>query len=211
MFSVIIPFREEDKEPSRVNSFNFIKKFWEYNYDCEVVVSDSNTTLFNRSQARNLGVDKASFDNLVLCDADTFPDVTSIPTAFSKIEEGSGWVLPYVRYYRLSREFSSQVIEEKINFISKPYYDIKFVKNCWAGVICLNKTMFEQAGGYNEDYSGWGFEDYEFRDKLDKHVGRHLRLPGSVYHLWHEVEEGTTDDSSTFMSNKLLYDRSRLK
>lgn len=211
MFSVIIPFREEQSEPSRDKNIEFVEDFWKYNYDCEVILSDSDPKKpFNRSAARNSGVDKATKDNIVLCDADTFPDVVSIPEAFSKLEQGSSWVLPYMRYYRLSKGFSDQIVSNKINFISKPYYDIKFVKNCWAGVICLKKDMFYSIGGYNENYLGWGFEDYEFRDCLDRKFGRHVRLPYSVYHLWHEVQEGSTNDSDTFLSNKLLYEKSKV-
>lgn len=210
MFSVVIPFRPNPKEPNRTKSFLFVQNFWLNNFDCEVIYGDSDTTVFNRSQARNNGVSEAKNSNIVLCDADTFCEKHNVVEAFNLVESSGRWVLPYTRYYRLSKSFSDHVINNRIDIINKPYYDIKFVKNSWSGVICLTKDMFDAVGGYNEAYQGWGFEDYEFKNKLDASVGPHLRTKGSSYHLWHQVEPNSTKDSNTYNTNRLIYENERI-
>lgn len=206
MFSVVIPFRPNPNEPNRTESFLFVQDFWLHNFECEVVYGDSNTEQFNRSKARNDGVERAKYDNVILCDADTFCEKSNVAEAFSLMESTKRWVLPYMRYYRLSKPFSEHVIANRIDVINKPYYDIKFVKNSWSGVICLNKEMFDSVNGYNEDYQGWGYEDYEFKNKLDATVGPHSRTRGNSYHLWHQVEPNTTKDSPTYELNKTIYE-----
>lgn len=206
MFSVIIPFRNNLKEPSRLNSLFFVKGFWETNFDCEVIISDSTYSKFNRSEARNIGVAKANYETLVFSDADTFCDIQNIPEALNFIKKDR-WVLPYKRYYRLSKEFSKNIINNNILHISKPDYELKFINNSWSGVVCLNKKMFYSVNGYNENYVGWGFEDYEFKDSLISKFGEPIRVNGSSYHLWHEVEPFTTKDSSYYLQNKDLYER----
>lgn len=208
MFSVIIPFRPNPHEPNRTKSFHYVQDFWLKNFDCEIEYCDSRSSKFNRSEARNNGVKKARNKELVICDADTFCDIGNVQKALDIVKKGH-WVLPYTRYYRLSELFSDHVINNNIDIITKPFYDIVFVRNSWSGVICLDKDMFYDAGGYNEEYQGWGFEDYEFKNNLDKAVGHHVRTNGGSYHLWHETEPNSTKDSPTYDLNKKIYEDSR--
>lgn len=57
------------------------------------------------------------------------------------------------------------------------------------GSIALSRAAFDDLGGFDEDFVGWGGEDVEFWDRcLTRKVWAHATLP--LLHLWHAAQPG---------------------
>lgn len=55
----------------------------------------------------------------------------------------------------------------------------------WSCAIAIPRQAWDFVGGFDERFVGWGFEDHAFRAVVCGMLGW-KRLPGDVYHLWHE-------------------------
>jgi hypothetical protein len=55
---------------------------------------------------------------------------------------------------------------------------------CWGGCIWVDASVYEQVGGHDERFRGWGKEDAEFWYRLARST-RITKLPGRLLHLYH--------------------------
>ena len=57
------------------------------------------------------------------------------------------------------------------------------------GSIALSRRVYEEIGGFDEEFVGWGGEDNEFWDRcLTRRIYPFAYLP--LIHLWHELQPG---------------------
>ena len=63
--------------------------------------------------------------------------------------------------------------------------------------MAIQRRAFWEAGGYDEDFTGWGPEDREFNDRCQA-LWPAWRVHGRLEHLWHgkRREDGSTFDTS---------------
>ena len=83
-----------------------------------------------------------------------------------------------------------------------------FTGSC-GGAIFTNKQNFIDVNGFNPNFTGWGYEDSEFRDRLDILGKRPIRLKHNIlYHLPHG-EHYTQRGKQTINAkhNKAEYDK----
>ncbi len=219
MISVCIPWRDN---ADRRRSFDWCKRRWqELLPDAELVTSDDPTQLtFSRSRAINQAARQAIGDVLILADADTTIDAGALHMGLV-IAIDWPWVIPYTKYFNLDERSTRRILnsgktEIPPNFTYEhliphpaqaPYGDPV------SGVVIVNKAAFEAAGGFDERFQGWGYEDNAFTAAMETLVAPARRVPnGAVYHLWHPVAPGTTWDSPTIEQNKKRfkqYERAR--
>jgi GT2 family glycosyltransferase len=65
-------------------------------------------------------------------------------------------------------------------------------QNWPGGTIAVRRQTFDEIGGFDEEFVGWGGEDNEFFDRcLSRRFWRHAHLP--FVHLWH-AEQPRKDD-----------------
>jgi hypothetical protein len=60
----------------------------------------------------------------------------------------------------------------------------------WAtgGVLVTRPDAWWKAGGMDERFLGWGFEDAAYRTAADALLGPTVRHEGTIAHLWHPPE-----------------------
>jgi hypothetical protein len=64
-------------------------------------------------------------------------------------------------------------------------YSIRFLTGA---ALWVKPTVFDEIGGWDERYEGWGGEDSDFYNRL-RAAGTVTHLPGAIFHLHHERPE----------------------
>lgn len=164
----------------------------------EICVGDSNITPYSRAAAINSAAKKSTKDILIIVDADLIFNVTDITNAIHKLSEYE-FVLPYNKIVRLSKNETNLLLNQNpfINLteINTSESAIWTDKNSMVGGICiLTKKSFKLLGGFDERFMGWGGEDNAFFKSALYTFNKHLRLDGSIYHMYH-TRPHRTDDS----------------
>jgi hypothetical protein len=59
----------------------------------------------------------------------------------------------------------------------------------WSCAIAIRRDAWDQLGGFDERFRGWGWEDMAFQSAACSLVG-HERIEGDVFHLWHPRSPG---------------------
>lgn len=150
---------------------------------------DSGHTPFSRAGSRNEGVRLAQIagaDVVVLCDADTLPEPEPLHAAITAATDGV-LHLPYTWYRGLSQRGTLDYLA------GTPAVDCAVdLEHEWAtgGVLALTPEAWNVAGGMDERFQGYGFEDAAFRIAADALLGSTVRHDGTITHLWHPSEVG---------------------
>jgi len=67
----------------------------------------------------------------------------------------------------------------------------------WYGAMCqiMPREAFDEVGGWDERFRGWGGEDHSAMRAMDTLYWRHKTIAGQVLHLWHPMmgKDGTKD------------------
>jgi hypothetical protein len=155
--------------------------------DAKHQFADSGHQPFSRAGSRNLAVALATHsdaDVVVICDADTLVEAEPLHEAIAAAHDGV-LHLPYIRYRSLTPDGTNA------HLVGTPALecDADHDHN-WAtgGVIVITPDAWAVAGGMDERFVGWGFEDVAFRQAADTLLGPTVKHPGTITHLWHPVE-----------------------
>lgn len=153
-------------------------------------VGDGSPDDFNKPAAINRARSRASYDTLLIGDADTHPgDVGGMREYLARPYEHVAWVLPQ-RYCKLTREAT----ERWLNGPDVPgsEADYEWVGNgvSWSGGVVCRANDFDDVGGFDERFTHWGADDVAFATAMSTLVGPVERHPCACYHLWHPGAEG---------------------
>lgn len=150
---------------------------------------DSGRTPFSRAGSRNEGVrvaQHAGADVVVICDADTLVEPEPLHAAIAAAADGM-LHLPYTWYRGLTQAGTADHIA------GRPAAECPAeLEHQWAtgGVLVMTPAAWWQAGGMDERFQGYGFEDAAFRIAADALLGPTAKHDGTITHLWHPSEVG---------------------
>jgi glycosyltransferase involved in cell wall biosynthesis len=187
--SILIPYGGTEEWRQR-HFYWLLDRYGKLLPDAQIVIGTSDEP-FNRGKARNEAFSKSTGDVLLIADADTIFHLDQIEAAINMLQGHRTWVIPYGWYYNLNRETSENILmldsgETVMEPTSPASWEHKV--ESWAGLLVMPREAFEQVGGYDEGFQGWGYEDNAFRLALDTLWGSHTRLPWSYcLHLWHPI------------------------
>jgi hypothetical protein len=155
---------------------------------------------FNISAARNAAVAAASqtmpeWDTVVVVDADTFVQREQVWAAAYLSQMTGHAVTAYDRHVRLSKTGTVQVLgrlldragTDDVERILRRAAKKQVATTACHGVFVVPRALWEQTGGYDERFAGWGGEDRAFWLTCGALSGEKfsLRIPGVSWHLWH--------------------------
>lgn len=182
------------------------------------VDSDPNEP-FSRSKSRNDAYHAALADPecevVVFADADTAPCRNAMISA-AAMTGAAGWALPYTRYINLTQASTNQVLFSKPgehlpqdlayeHCIPSP--PVPPYQDPVSGILCVSRALLAEAGGYDENFRGWGYEDNEFAERLRSFQSTPYRVDSFVLHLWHPAPDSSTWSQPYIEANRRLYAR----
>ena len=183
----LIPFRDADQ--TRTPAKNWIVRRWAHFYpDAEIIEApDDGIDPFNKSMAVNNAARLATGDVYAILDADTWIDPMFMAKGLHLLELGIKWVIPARRSLRLRKDVSQRIMALDP---TGPLPPIRAADAEQAGPVVgflwlVPRKGFEAIGGMDERIRGWGGEDTMFTWAMDRVVGPHRKLSGTVMSLWH--------------------------
>lgn len=139
---------------------------------------------FSRARVRNEAVRRAGSGVVVLCDADTIPQEHALHAAIEGAAADGRLHLPYTRYRALSPEGTLAVYARGVHPSDAPVEDES--RRPIGGVWVISADAWWQAGGMDESFVGWGFEDDSFHAAANILLGQTVRHEGTITHLHHK-------------------------
>jgi hypothetical protein len=180
--SLVIPWRPQ---ASRLPAFEFVKSFYsellaDRDEAWELILCDSNPDAsFNLAAARNAGARAAAGETLLIVDADSFAERSTICAALDSANDGRVHYC-FDRFLYLNEHESAMVLD-----------------GVWPGrtnggphessVMVVNRAAYWLAGGSDERFTQWGGEDNAFRAAAETMLGNATWHRGSGYTLSHDA------------------------
>lgn len=184
----------------------------------EVITGDSPGP-WSRGRSINLAAQLAGdWDCAVLADADTWHAApTQIWSAIDRALEIDGAVVPWDVRWRLNAEASRRILSGSSCDFSlgdldpeDGYAHNDSIKDypLWrvGSTIVVSRKAWDAVGGFDDRFEGWGWEDCAHRMALETLSGGLERVPGVIYHLWHEMDaRGNVDNAKRFRQYQQAY------
>lgn len=184
---VVIPWRWQRRR-ERVYSA-LCATLW-HNHGWPITPVDVPTDLFCLAGCRNQGVKMAEdADVVVINDADTFTPPDVLKAAVEHVAAHGGIALPFTEYRALGGMGTYQYIA-KGTPVEQCHSEV--VPGATSGVYVTTPEAWWAAGGQDERFLGWGYEDAAWRIVVDT-LGALTVLPGTVYAADHPFQQKTGD------------------
>lgn len=166
----------------------------------EYVVGDSGEDVFNHAASFNEGAARASGDLLVLMDDDVTVGRMTMAHAVTHVEQAGGWVMA-AQYVKTARAIAECMVDEEPTYATGPEaeFGAEWIgSTSWAGFVVIRAADYHAIGGYDARLSGWAPDDVAFGLTASALLSPPVRVPGAVFHLWHEPaferDHGWTDE-----------------
>jgi hypothetical protein len=171
------PDRERHHQTVRAHLRDLLPDAWH-------IDADSGHTPFSRAGSRNHGVrlaQDAGCDVVVICDADTLPEREPLLAAVDGAHDGR-LHLPYVHFKGLSRKGTNRYLRG----VPPEQCETELAHDhATGGCLVITPNAWWRAGGMDERFIAYGFEDVAFRIAADALLGPTVKHEGTIWHLWH--------------------------
>jgi hypothetical protein len=159
---------------------------------------DEGPAPMNRSAAINrAAADAGDWKLAVVLDADTLIPASQLQQGI-EFARGGELVLPHDHFRSLSKNATREVLAGDLDPAEAP---VRWVKNeTKSSCLCVGRVLWEEVGGFDEDFVGWGYEDAAFFAACRALSGV-ARIPGPVHHLWHPRSAEKDTQSPQYIAN----------
>jgi hypothetical protein len=214
--SLLVPFRCPDQASVRAMNWRWLERYWRAQLPgAEIVMGQDSIASasgcleppvpFSKCCAVNDAASRAKGDIFVIVDADGYVSASAVLFCAQKIRHAlkigrRRWFVPYRHFYRLTEKAAAQVLESDP---AHPYIlpdppatsdlqettDTGVAMGHWYGAMIqiVPRQAFEEVGGWDQRFRGWGGEDVAAMRATDTLYWRHSTIPASVFHLWHPM------------------------
>lgn len=200
--TIAFPWRDGRCQWRRLSFPHVRRAYAEVLPEARQIVVDSGYQVFNRAAARNEGVRQAGNGVVVLADTDILPDRDGLLNAIQAARQG-GFHLGFTLYRALRQVSTQAYYARRTDPARLPHSHT--ADDCTAGMIVIRADEWWRAGGMDEGFSGWGWEDSAFACAVRTMLGPIRRHSGTANHLWHPTE--CKPRSEQYLINKRLYER----
>lgn len=199
---VLVPRRKDGGHRDRV--WAWCRDWWGREFPrWPIVEGHHEDGLFNRSAALNRAAAQAGrWDVALLIDSDVICSPEKVREAVQVAHrDGDHLVLPFNVRYNLNQRGSAAVMAGE-DGSWRSYIGITYRDQCSA-IVAVPRGLWDQVGGFDERFVGWGFEDNAFACSAETFGGRSLEhLDGEVWHLWHPTAREGRPNSPTYRANR---------
>lgn len=188
MISILLPWRSND--PHRIAAWEFNRQRWA-RLGIELCVSDDGRTdgPFSLARAVNRARRQATGEILAIFGADHIPpDRDRLEWLYAKLTRHP-WTAVYASTRIFSPASTARVLRGETPGAGM---ESLFIGMC-EGIVALRASVWDDVGGMDERFEGWGAEDTAFKVMLralhpDAGDGH-----GEAWALWHPDRHGTAE------------------
>lgn len=175
-------------------------------------LTGNDTPFTHKAHLLNRMVEAADTPIVALHDTDVVVDPVQYALARDAVRDGAAMAFPYngLFFWILGREvhrFGHTLSAAPLNAVC-PRFPLMHRDSPGGGAF-FDRTALLAAGGYNERFVSWGYEDDEIVVRLRRLGLRVERVPGPLYHLEHARPENSTDRNPFIDANKAELERIR--
>lgn len=186
---LVIPWKPT---PSREKPLKAVLDWYKTNLpDIDIIFANASDDMWLPSASRNIGVKKAQeahADVVIMNDADTIPEISSLLETINAAYNDELIHLPYMDAKYLDEESSEQY-----------YNNQKLIEDCKhtlfpypqsdGGLWVFKPQSWWDIGGMDEHFKQWGYEDraLHFAHIIIKKNG-FIRHPGTIYSFNHQPQ-----------------------
>lgn len=193
----LVPRRADGGQRDRL--WEWARRRWESIFpDWPIYEGHHDEGPFNRSAAVNLAADLADEDGHwdvgIVIDSDVFLRRSDVLAAVERATETGRVTWPHTRWRGINETWTKRILDDRRDFgpeIDHDDMDVLVERTnplSWSCCIAIPRAVFDDLGGFDERFRGWGFEDMAFQSVVVGLYGFE-RLRGDVYHLWHPRSE----------------------
>jgi mannosyltransferase OCH1-like enzyme len=215
---VVILVPRRDDEGWRDKLWDYCKAIWQEKYDWPIFEGYhfKEEGPFNRSLAVNRAADLAGdWDVALIIDSDTVSEEEAVRNAVAHAWKTGDLSIAHNARLMLSQRATTNILNghkvdllRKVN-VKKTYYDSI---SC---AVAIRRQEWEDIGGFDERFEGWGFEDTAFRIAVETLTNRPLHIEqANCLHLWHPSSPEASQYAPTFARNhalKIRYERAHFQ
>lgn len=208
--SLAIPYRSDD--PARILALQRVLLHYGDLLDAGVanIHVTANEGKFSRTAARNVAVEEAIAadqpDVVAVIDADCIVPLGNLLDGCRSAVERQIAVLPHDHFLELTQQGTQRALHEPDFGKWRESWCVQpdFGRSRPSGVVIFPVGVWRSVGGYDERFSGWGYEDAAMLLALQI-SGGWSRGKGEIWHLWHPAGER----SIVNLDDKKLFNRYR--
>jgi len=184
----------------RDRAWGWLKAYWRQVLPgVRIVMGTDEGRPFSKTTAVNGAASRAKGDVWVILDADAYLDSEVILNCAREIrlarKQGRRlWFVPYRRLHRLTPRTTKHILASPPVDSLGRYVDslgmvagegTKYGHHFAAMAMVLPREAFEESGGMDPRFRGWGGEDVSFMHQLDTIYGSHKSTNNAVLHFHH--------------------------
>jgi hypothetical protein len=190
---LLVPRRDDNGWRDSV--WLYCKKRWaQYAPDIPIYEGYHTDGPFNRSMAINTAAALADidgrWDTAVVIDSDVLIKMGLFRRAIETAEQTGRVTWGHRRWRGIGEEWAGHVVSKKIDLgpdLDGMDMDVLVERTnpiSWSCCVAIPRRVWDDLGGFDERFIGWGFEDMAFQSAVCGLYGWE-RIEGDVYHLWH--------------------------
>lgn len=182
---ILVPRRAGD--PHRDELWRWLRSHLERDLpDFPIVEGHDDVGAFNRSAALNRAARSAPpWTEAIVLDADTYVRPEQLRRAVTVARSSGRLTYAFDELHALTAAGTEQVLGgyrrswEPLKKWTRPG------RLCASSAFVVPRALWDDVGGFDELFEGWGWEDVAFRRMATTLGGHELEVPGPAWHLWH--------------------------
>lgn len=186
---VAIPYRPDFGHRDQL--FTHLKDHYWNQIGFELLVGHDTEGPFNRAKAVNQAL-SGRWDVAVIADADTWVPAKQLHRAILTARITKRLVAAFDAVVELSRDCTTDILSGKTSLAGSFHADRVRTRHMetQSSMLVIPRKLWDQVGGMDERFEGWGAEDNAFWHACTVHGGEPDRISGNAYHLWHPAAPG---------------------
>jgi predicted glycosyltransferase involved in capsule biosynthesis len=197
---MLVPWRSDGAE--RATNWAYLRRYWERHGWGGMIFEGDSEGSFSRARALNVAAERAGdWDAGLICDADVYVAASQADRALACALQTGTYTVAHSEIRYLGSEATLRVIEHGRDIRSVVAEET--VGETWESCFAIRRDLWDQVGGFDERFHGYGFQGVAFFCAAATLGGRE-RIEGLAYHLAHPYVDRSAEPH--FAANSELAD-----